>query len=98
MNLRARLAAVEAKVFGGAPGGMTFDTRTWLRERAEGISLEEQERRRVAEYPTQAAEIHEIYRGVAERRARMQAAIRDWETWCPGWVDRADDAMGQGAE
>jgi hypothetical protein len=98
MNLKARLAAVEAKVFGGAPGGMTFDIGTWLRERAEGISLEERERRRVAEYPAQAAQIARIFRLVGERRARMQASIRDWRTWAPGWTDEGNDMMGQEPE
>jgi hypothetical protein len=96
VNLKSRLKQIEAKVL-GAPGEMSFDIGTWLRERAEGISLEEQEKRRLAEYPAQAAQIARIFRGVAERRARLAASIRDWRTWAPGWVDRVDD-KGQEAE
>ncbi len=70
MNLKERLAALEVAVM-GKPGEMAFDPETWLREREEGISVEEQERRRIAEHPEQAEELHAIYRQIAEWRARL---------------------------
>lgn len=74
-NARARLDRLEklAEQYQAAPW---FDLATWRAETRAGVTLEEQEARRLAEYPDRAEEIRAAFATWRERRAEV-AALAD---------------------
>jgi len=82
MNLRARLAKIEAKAKTVGGNGW-FSLKTWLREEKAGVPIEEQERRRLAAYPEHAGEIRRYHALWRRRRAELDAVPDDVDTMGP---------------
>ena len=65
MSLKARLKRLEQRI---TSPRCWFSLETWKAEHQEGISLDEQARRRLAEHPEHSEEIRASF---ARRRARL---------------------------
>jgi len=65
MSLRHRIQRLEAAA--GQRGW--FDLATWQAERASGVTLDEQERRRCAVHPGRETEIRETFAKIRRRLA-----------------------------
>ena len=74
MSLKARLDRLEAKAGANQPRKW-LDLEMWKREAREGVSVNEQERRRLAEYPEHAQAIREDF---AAARRNVRRNIR-WD-------------------
>jgi len=68
-NLEQRIARLEA--MHGQHGW--FDVATWRAEQADGVTLDEQERRRLIEQPGREAEIREMFARIRRRLAAVEA-------------------------
>ena len=79
-SVAARVAHLERTL--PRPGGW-FDLDVWRAETEAGVSLAEQERRRVCEHPERAAEIHDYFVTWRERRAELDALVdyNEKEEW-----------------
>ncbi len=76
-TIRRRLQALEARR--GQARRPWFDIAVWKAERAEGVSLAEQERRRLAECPAAAREILGCFATWRQRRADLDALLEELE-------------------
>ena len=96
MNLRSRLAKVEATVRGMVGRVPWFSLAVWRREEREGVPIEEQERRRLAAYPEHAAEIRHYHKLWRKRRAELDAVPDDVDTMGLG-PEQDDGGLSDGS-
>ena len=70
MSVRRRIEALEYQMSRAA--GEWFDLEIWKAEHAAGVSLDEQERRRLAEYPQHAEQIRAFFSRIRARMAALE--------------------------
>lgn len=83
MNLKGRLLRAEATVRGAMGRFPWFDLEVWKREECEGLSLDEMEARRLAEFPEHAGEIRRYHALWRRRLAELDAVPDDVDTMGP---------------
>ncbi|HHX43142.1 MAG TPA: hypothetical protein GX714_04030 [Chloroflexi bacterium] len=95
MNLKGRLLRAEATVRGAMGRFPWFDLEVWKREECEGLSLDEMEARRLAEYPEHAGEIRRYHALWRKRRAETDGVSDDVDTMEGETNDDGGDDDGQ---